>query len=354
MATTSYGTNAPEAVKLWSKRLSHEVLKSCWASRFMGTSASSIIQIKDETQKSAGDKITYALRMQLTGRGVRGDSTLTGNQEALTTYTDSVTVDQLRHGVSAGGRMSQQRVPFSTREEAMSGLRDWWTDRIDTSWLNQMCGYTAQTDTHYTGLQAAVAPDSNHIVRTLSNEAADQSVSTTSLFTLTMIDRAVERARTLTPGIRPIMIGGKPHYATFLHPYQVHDMRTTTTTGQWLDIQKAVAQGGEIDDNPIFDGSLGVYNGCILHSDHRVTNGVSSADTSAVTAVKRAVFCGAQAVMMGFGRDNGPERFTWVEELTDFENELDVAAGMIFGMKKTVYNSVDYATIVLSTYGAAH
>lgn len=31
MATTSYGTNDPMAVKLWSKRLSVEVLKTCWA-----------------------------------------------------------------------------------------------------------------------------------------------------------------------------------------------------------------------------------------------------------------------------------------------------------------------------------
>lgn len=97
MAVTSYGVNDPLAVKLWSKRLSVEVLKNTWATKFMGTSTNAIIHVKDELKKSAGDKITYGLRMQLAGNGVLGDGTLTGNEEALTTYSDAVLINQLRH-----------------------------------------------------------------------------------------------------------------------------------------------------------------------------------------------------------------------------------------------------------------
>lgn len=63
----------------------------------MGPNASSIIQIKDETTKSAGDKITYGLRMQMSGAGVIGDGTLEGQEESLTVYSDAVVIDQLRH-----------------------------------------------------------------------------------------------------------------------------------------------------------------------------------------------------------------------------------------------------------------
>ncbi len=63
----------------------------------MGPTSANIIQIKDETSKSAGDKITYGLRMQLTGAGVIGDGTLAGQEESLTTYSDAVTINQLRH-----------------------------------------------------------------------------------------------------------------------------------------------------------------------------------------------------------------------------------------------------------------
>jgi N4-gp56 family major capsid protein len=353
LAATTYGTNDALAVKLWSKRLVAEVLKATWCSRFMGPTASSIIQIKDETQKSAGDKITYGLRMQLSQAGVSGDSTLEGLEEALTTYSDSVTINQLRGAVRSAGRMTQQRVPFEIREEALSGLRDWWSDRLDTSWLNQICGYTVQTDTRYTGMQATVAPTATTgLILSESASTTENSITTTATFSLSLLDKAVERARTNTPAIRPLQIGGKPMYAVFMHPYQVTDLRTSTSTGQWLDIQKAAMTGGEIQDNPIFDGSLGVYNGCIMHSDNRITNGVTS--TSAIANVRRAVFCGAQAAMMAFGRESGPEKFTWVEELFDYGNQLGVSAGLIFGMKKAVYNSSDYATVVLSSYAAAH
>lgn len=355
MAVTSYGTNDPLAVKLWSKRLAVEVLKTTWSSRFMGTSTSSIIQIKDETQKSAGDKITYGLRMQLNAPGVIGDGTLQGQEESLTTYNDAVIINQLRHAVLSAGRMSQQRVPFVVRDEALSGLRDWYADRIDQSWLNQIGGYVAQTDTRYTGLQAVTDADIAHHKFTLGTvTVGDQSLTSADTFTLSVIDKAVEAARTLSPAIRPVSVAGKNRYCLFMHPYQVTDMRTNTSTGQWLDIQKAAMTGGEIEDNPIFDGSLGMYNDVILHSDSRVPQGITSTTGAAITTVRRAIFCGAQAAMMAFGRDNGPERFTWVEELFDYENELGVSCGLIWGLKKTIFNSLDFATILCASYATSH
>ena len=97
MATTDYGVNHPLAVKLWSKKLIREALKETYISRFMGTSKDSLVYVKDELNKSAGDRIRVGLRMQLTGQGIVGDGTLEGNEEALTTYTDDLLIDQLRH-----------------------------------------------------------------------------------------------------------------------------------------------------------------------------------------------------------------------------------------------------------------
>lgn len=356
MATTSYGVNDALAVKLWSKRLMVETLKQTWASKFMGTDSNSVIQIKDETKKSAGDKITFGLRMQLSGDGVQGDSTLMGNEEALTTYSDAVFIDQLRHAVRSAGKMSEQRVPFSVRQESLDGLTDWWADRIDTWFFNQVCGNVAQADTRYTGNQATVAPDSDHqiwssVSGTITN---DQSLTSTDVFKLSLLDYAVERARTLSPAIRPIKIKGADYYVAFLHPYQVTQLRTDTNTGQWLDIQKAAMSGGLVEDNPIFDGSLGVYNGVILHSSSRISLGCNSSTSAAVSNTRRAVFCGAQAAVMAYGRDGGDSRYSWNEEAFDYGNQLGVEAGLIAGMKKTVFNSADFASIVLSTYAAAH
>jgi N4-gp56 family major capsid protein len=360
MAVVSYGTNDPLAVKTWSKALAVEVLKQTWAYKFMGEESSNIIQIKDELKKGAGDKVTYGLRMQLSGLGIIGDGTLAGNEESLTTYADAVVINQLRHAVRSAGRMSQQRVPFNVRDEALSGLKDWWSDKIDKSFFNQICGnsaeanYVANSGTQNTGLMAPIAPDAAHR-KDVTGGTDDGSLVSTNTFSITVLDRAREAARTLTPAIRPTKIDGKDYYVGFLHPYQVTDMRTNTATGQWFDIEKACLTGGEIEDNPIMDGALGIYNGVILHEDFRVTTGAAVATpTVAISTVRRGVIAGAQACMMAYGRDNGAEKYTWVEELFDYENQLGVSAGLIFALKKTVFNSADFATVVTSSYAAAH
>ena len=353
MTTTAYGVNNPLAVKLWAKKLFKEALKETYLYKFTGAGTSSIIQIKDETSKGAGDRVTVGLRMQLSGDGVQGDGTLEGNEEALTTYTDNVFIDQLRHAVRSAGKMSEQRVPFSVREEAKDGLKDWWADRIDTWGFNQLCGYTAATDTRFTGNQAVIAPDSNHIAR-VGGVANDQSLTSANVFDLNQIDKCVERALTLSPMIRPVKVNGEDKYVMFLHPYQVFDLRTTTSDGQWLDIQKAAMMGGQTSKNPIYNGSLGEYNGVILHQSVRVTQGVNSATNAAVSSVRRAVFCGAQAGLMAYGKDSSDGEMSWVEELFDYGNQLGVSAGMIAGLKKTVFNSADFGTIVVPSYAVQH
>jgi hypothetical protein len=92
--------------------------------------------------------------------------------------------------------MSEQRVTFDVREECRMGLQDWWADRLDTSFFNQIGGNTAQSDTRFTGNQVALAPDAAHKKFVNSNELTDASISTTSLFSLTVLDKALEAAVT--------------------------------------------------------------------------------------------------------------------------------------------------------------
>ena len=352
MAVTSFATGDNLAVKLWSKKVSVEALKATWVYKFMGKDDNSVIQIYDDTQKSAGDRIRIPLRRLLSAAGVQGDATLEGAEERITYYSDDVFINQLRHAVREGGRFSRQLVPFSVREHARLSLQDWWADRIDTWFFNQICGNTAQTDTRYTGNQTAIAADSDHLIRAGgATTDASMSDSVTYKFSLTLIDVAVEKAKTLDVPIRPIMINGESKYVMFLHPYQVTDMRTNVNTGQWADLQKAAMQGGMISKNPIYTGALGEYNGVILHASPRI----SSFSLGAVpTGGRIAVMCGAQAVGMAFGRGHSPERYEWVEDYFDYENQFGVASGCIGGMKKMVFNGSDFATIAIKTFAAAH
>ena len=356
MALTSFGVNDALAVKLWSKKLDVEVLKETEIADYIGEDENSIIQIKTETTKSAGDKITFGLRMQLSSPGISGDNTLEGNEEALTTYSDYVMIDQLRHAVISAGRMSEQRVPFSIRQHALDGLKDWWTDRIATSIFNQLCGYTVQTDTRFTGLNSAIAPSSGMQIWAGGSATTDDTIGAADILTLRDIDRCVELAQVMTPAMRPVMIRGNKHWVLFIHPYQAFQLRqSAAAAGSWFDIQKAAVQGGEVTGNPIFKGALGMYNNCIIRVDSRIPYGCdNSTGLVAQTSVRRAVFCGAQAAVIAFGKDNGPGRFTWVEKKFDYDNQLGVSSASIFGIVKTQFNSADFGSIVVSSYAAKH
>ena len=350
MANTAYGVNHPLAVKAWSRKLFNESIKKTWFSKFIGTSSNSLIQRLDDLNKGPGDRIRVGLRMLLTGDGVQGDATLEGNEESLTTYSCDVLINQIRHAVRSDGRVSEQRVPFNVREEMMTGLSDWWAEKLEKAFANQLVGNTTETNTLNTGNNSTAAPSSNNWILA-NSETAEASISNGAnwTFTLTMIDRCVARARTQTPRIRPLRIEGDEYYAMFLHPWQVYQLRTSTSTGQCLDIQKAAfaAMSGAAS-NPIFTGALGIYNGVVLHEAPYLPVFTS---TGSGAIIRRAVFCGAQSAIMATGRETpaSGERMSWVEEKFDYGNKLGVSAGMIFGVTKSVFNSTDFATITVST-----
>jgi len=347
MAYTNYGVNDPLAVKVWSKALSIEALKQTWMYKFIGTDYNNILQLKDELTKSAGDRITCGLRMLLNGQGVSGDSTLEGNEERLVTYSDSLYINQLRNAVISQGRMSEQRVLFDVRQQAFLALKDWIADRLDTWAFNQLAGVapTVNTDYIYTGMNATSNP-TNIVYANSRTTEASVAAQTSATFKLSYLDMAVEKAQTASPSIRPIMVDGEAKYVCFLHPYQVFNLRAATSDGEWLDIQKAALAGGIGAKSPIYSGALGEYNGVVLHQSTRVP--------SAVTNVRRAVFCGAQAGNIAYGRMNSDNKILWDEEMFDLGNKIAVGSSLIGGLKKSVYNSVDYGVIVIETYAVAH
>lgn len=362
MALTSYPVGNALAVSLWAKKLGVEALRQTYFYSFMGRGGDNMVVYRDDLGADAGDNVTFGLRVQLTGAGVQGDGTLEGNEEALTTYTDNLKIDQLRHAVRSAGKMSEQRVPFEVRDEAKAGLRDWWADRFDTSLFNQLCGFTAQTDTRFTGNNAIAAPDSSHIFRP-NSRTTDEALTTGDEFSLAIIDRMVARANqfnnaagTGTP-IRPMKAQGRKLWVMFIHDDQVLQLRTGATAGTWIDYQKAAIMGGD-KENPLFTGGelVGEYNSVLIHRAPRVTNGVNSTTGAAVANTRRAVLCGAQAAMFATGRDadaGQADKFTWVEEDFDYGNQLGVSGGSIFGLKKTRFNSKDFGTFVASTYSPA-
>lgn len=345
MAITVIGSSDNKAAKLWAKSLFRDTLAKTYFKKFMGEGSGSIIQILPETKKQRGDKVTYALRMQLSGAGRTGQEVLESNEEDLSFYDAALYVDLMRHAVKIDTTITQQRVEYDLRKEARDALSDWWATRLDDYMFRYLAGDTSLT---YAG-NTAVSADSSHVVYA-STCTAESQLTTAMVFSLALLDKAVKKAKTVSPLIRPVRIDGNEYYAVVLHPAQVYDLRTSTSTGQWLDIQKSFLGGSGSLDNPIFTGALGIYNGCILYEASRVHVGAYGASSA---NVYRSILMGAQAGVVAFGNDNGLDQMTWREELFDYGKNLGVGASCIWGIQKNIFNSQDYGTITVATGATA-
>ncbi len=374
MAGVSYSVNSNEARKVWAPGVFVEALKSSLVGTLIGEDDNSIIQeltdLKKDGNQGKGDRIRTTLRMLINGAGVQGDNTLEGFEEAFTTYTDDLIINQLRQATKSEGKMSEQRVPFSVREQCRLSLKDWWAARFDRAAFLHLAGCNFNdgpitefgetydpADTRYTLNNAIIAPSSGyHFWSEAAANSDDDLDSTGDEAAITDADSLVVAAKLATPQIRParIKVGSTEEdvYVWVLHPRQIRDIRTNTSTGQWLDIQKAAMQGGDIGDNPIFTGAIGMYNNVILKESTRIPPGVHGSTGVAITDVRRSVFLGAQAGSLGFGAGSEFGRWDWVEKKFDYDNKLGVAAGCITGMKKNQYNSTDFGCIVFSSWAA--
>ena len=350
MSTTNFATGDNLTLKLWGKKAFKDSVKETLYGKLAGKSDRSVVQIKDELSKSAGDRARFRLRTLPSGSGVTGDSVLEGNEEGLTYQNFDLNIDMMRHATKVDLGMSQQRVNFDLRSEAKDALVEWWSEKQDTEFFNYLSGDTTQTSF---GSNTITAPSTNRITYG-NNATAKADVDATDIMSLTEIDKAVEMAKLASPTMRKASFDGKQAYVCILHPYQVYDLRTNTNTGQWLDIQKAAMNGGKTSDNPIWSEALGVYHDVILIESTRVKTFSDYGSGGNVNAA-RALFLGAQAGVVAYGRGyTGSERMKWTEKSFDYGQKFGAATSMIWGCQKTVFNSEDFGVMAIDTAAASH
>jgi N4-gp56 family major capsid protein len=363
---TIVGLGDAKAVKRFSAFLAVDVGRESYFNRKMmgeGVKAQTPLQILPHLENDAGDTISYDLVMQLRMKPVEGDKILAGKEEDLKFYSDEVKIDQMRGGVNTGGKMTRKRTIHNLRQIARVRQSEWWARIMDEVIFMYLSGGRGTNedyifDKDYPGFAGNpfVAPDDKHLMfgGTATSKA---SLTAADKFSLTLIERAVTRASTMgggttgIPKIEPIRIEGEEHFVIVMHPFQEHDLRTGTSTGQWLDIQKAAA-AAEGRNNPIFKGGMGMHRNVILQS-HQGVIGFNDFGAGSNLAARRALFMGRQAGVVAYGSPGTGMRFDWHEEAVDRGNQAVITTSCIFGVKKTAFKigetSRDFGLISLDT-----
>lgn len=362
MSQTVVAFGDAKAQKKWSANLAVDTRKkSYFENRFIGTDDNAVIQRKTELETGAGDRISFDLCVQMRNRPTYGDQRLEGKEESLKFYTDEVIIDQVRHAASAGGKMSRKRTAHDMRMIAKNRLGDYFSRLVDELFFMYLSGARGINQdfiegTDYIGFagNSFDAPDASHQLYG-GSATSKASLATGDKMTTTVIEKAINKAemmQALDPKVAnmvPVTNGADNQYVLLMSPFQEYDLRTNSTTGQWLDIQKAAATA-EGRKNPIFLGGLGLLNNTVLHK-HRNVIRFSDYGSGGDVNAARALLLGRQAAVVAYGTANGM-RYSWEENTKDYGNEPTVASGFIGGIKKTRFNGKDFGVLSIDTAAA--
>ncbi len=328
--------------KVWSKQLWVEAQKELWfgkmaskmeptAEKVEASGVGSIICIKEDLTKEAGDTITVPLLIKLTGDGKTGDDKLEDEEEDLTFYDFAVTVNQLRNGVRTPGLMAEQKRAFSMRSAAKVALKIWLKEKMDDEMFYAL----------------SYSPTTNR--RRIAGGRADMTAITTGdTFGTLDISLCKRKAKMANPKIRPAIVDGKEMFVMVIHPYQ---SKALVAEDAWKNAQRYAGVRGE--KNPIFSGALGIWDGVLVHEHESIFVAASgaqlpgTAENCAETSA-RALFLGAQSGVYAYAKHTN-----WIEESFDYQNQTGFATAIIYEAAKTIFNSEDYGVIALDTYYAA-
>lgn len=330
MAKTTFSTSDALTKKVWEEKLFRDMVKESYFSRFMGSGPNSLVQTKTQLEKSQGDKVTFGIRMRLTGAGITSGSILEGNEEKLSTYSDDVTLEQYRHGVRDDGALSRQRAVFSIDDEAEQALKDWGSEKIDSLCFDAI--NASPTKILYPDAAAG-----NFKVGTVpATVISDMDAS--SLITPTFISQVKCWAKTggsraIVP-LRPVKVEGSEYYILLCHPDVLYTLKVDTTFTQAM--REAQERG---KDNPLFKHATAIWDGVVIHEHENMPIGGS---TTGVGTWGKCVLMGAQSLVWAWG-----ERPKLVQKNFDYENEHGYAWGMICGVNKPVFNSLDYGSVAV-------
>lgn len=359
MSSTVIPFGDPKAQKRWSATLANDVETESYFSKFIGTGKNNIIERKTELEGAKGDRISFDLSVRLRQKPTYGDERVEGKEEGLRFHTDEVIIDQVRHAVSCGGQMTQQRSAHNLREVGREKLSGYFAQILDEYLFMYLSGarginedFIESTSFAGFGGNTFQAPDSDHIL--YGAVGAEKATLTASdKMTSAVIERAKVQANMMQArkpelaNMVPVTNGSNKQYVCVMSEDQAYDMRTADTNG-WAKYQAAAA-GAEGRNNPIFKGGLGLINDVVLHC-HRNVVRFSDYGAGSNVAAARALFMGRQAAVIAYGTaKNTQMRYDWKEEMADFGNEPKIASGFIAGIKKTRFNGKDFGVISIDT-----
>ena len=324
-------------VQQWEDKFFQEYLHDGGFKPLMGTDETSVIQVKEDLTKKQGDSITIALVNRLNNAAVTGTSTLEGNEEDMASRSFRIFVDKRRNAVRIA-EMSEQKSAISLRDAARATLKDWAmedTRDLCITALGSINGVAFSSSTE-AQRDAWLVDNADRVVfgaaaAGLTDFSADAALldTTADLFTTTVLDAMVLKAKTANPKIRPVRDGGngKRYYVVLANPHAFKNFRDSIDT-EVLAQTSVVAEGSKL-----FEGGDLMWNGCIVKEVDNLPI-YTNLGASATTEVTPVYLLGAQALAVAYAK-----RWRSKTEEFDYGDKYGVAIDGIYGVRKILFGS---------------
>lgn len=343
-------------VKQWDADFYREYIRNNRFSRYQGTDANAVIQLKENLTKKPGDALTISLVKALGGAGVSGNTLLEGSEEAISNYGQQVSIQAYRNGV-AMTEWEEQKTALALRNAAKPLLKDWAMELNRTKILDAMGSFqqtaggaiTTYSGSSETVKDACLAANSDRFLfgAAKSNNAAnDHSAAllnidnTADKLTYSIVSLAKRMAKLADPIIRPIRVNDDEEwYVMFAGSLAFRDLKASLATIN----QNAEVRGKQ---NPLFtDGDL-VWDGVVIREVPEIAaiTGVGAGGID----VAPNYLCGAQALAHVIGK-----RWASKTEERDYGFVNGVAIEGYFGTEKLFYNGKQHGMVTVYTAGVA-
>lgn len=352
MADTSAATGL--VVQNWDEKFFLEALNANIFMPFMGTSTNSVIQVKQDLTKKPGDSVTYSLVNKLTSDGVEGSDTLEGNEEALISRSQKVTITQKRNAVRVPV-LEDQFSAIPLRDAAKDVLLDWNMELNRDDIINALGSILGVTFAEATepNKDAYLVDNTDRVqfgALRSNTSAGDFSASLLNLdntddkLTSSALSLLKRLAKTSSPKIRPLRprkgFQTSDAYVLFSPSLHVRDIANDDTA--FLNANREARLRGKT--NPLFKGADYVWDNIAIYEVEDIPI-VAGAGAGGID-VAASYLCGAQAVANAIAK-----RPQSKEEEFDYGDKQGVAIRQWFKYDKMRFGTGSGDTDDLKDHG---
>lgn len=348
-----------------------------------------VVRVTD-LSKSAGDTISVDAFDVISGKPIMGDRNAEGRGEGLSSSSMDISINNTTKVVDAGGKMAQQRTVHQLRGLAMAQMQNYFPRLNSQAAMVHLAGgrgtqtgkdwvvpLASDADFSDIMINAVKAPTYNrhYVINStdLTNGGAQLgSIASTDVITLDHVDLMSVILSDHNMGLQPIKLNDDPaadddpiKAVWYMTERQWNKIKTSNS--YQTAVQQAWSRKSYGTKHPLFSGEPIMWNGILIRKLPKFairylpsenTNIVTAANRYTATesvqavnagltagyAVERSLLLGAQALAYVFGRNQGSETgFNWLENLYNFERNLEVAGESMGGMAKLRFKFDDGA-----------